>query len=65
MERLLAYGNRSEIRWLFDTYGVDAIRLWLEREGERLLKRRSYELWRVLFDLPVQPKAERRQAWPY
>jgi hypothetical protein len=65
MERLLAFGNRSEIRWLFDTYGADAIRMWLEQDGERLLKRRRYELWRVLFDLPAHQIAEKRQAWPY
>lgn len=65
IERLLAYGDRSEIRWLFDTYGADAIRGWLELDGERLLRRRRYELWRVLFDLPVHQIAEKHQAWPY
>jgi Family of unknown function (DUF6922) len=65
MERLLACGNRSEIRWLFENYGADKIRTWLERDGERLLPRRRYELWRVLFDLPGHQIAERRQAWPY
>jgi hypothetical protein len=65
MERLLAYGNRSEIRWLFDNYGLEEIRHWVKEHGDRLLPRRRYELWRVLFDLPGVPKTERHQVWPY
>ena len=65
MERLLAYGDREEIRWLFNKYGVEDIRDWVQGHGERLLPRRRYELWRVLFDLPGVQKSERRQAWPY
>jgi hypothetical protein len=65
MERLLAYGNRSEIRWLFDNYGVEEIRHWVKEHGERLLPRRRYALWRVLFDLPGNQIAERHHAWPY
>jgi hypothetical protein len=65
IERLLAYGDRAEIRWLVDTYGTGVIRGWLELDGERMLRRRRYELWRVLFDLPVRQIAERHHAWPY
>jgi len=65
MERLLAYGHRSEIRWLFENYCADEIRGWVERNGERLLSRRRYQLWPMLFDLPEHKIAEKRQAWPY
>jgi hypothetical protein len=65
MERLLSYGDRSEIRWLFDRYGVEDIRRWVQEHGIRLLPQRRYELWRVLFDLPGNRIAERHQAWPY
>ncbi len=64
-ERILAYGNRAEVRWLFDVYGIEAIRAWVGRDGERLLPQRRYELWRMLLDIPVRRIAERRQAWPY
>ena len=46
MERLLSYGDRSEIRWLFDRYGVEDIRRWVQEHGIRLLPQRRYELWR-------------------
>jgi Family of unknown function (DUF6922) len=65
MERLLAYGDRVEVRWLFDNYGAENIRHWVQWNGERLLPRRRYELWRVLFDLPGVQKSERLQVWPY
>jgi len=65
IERLLAYGNRAEIRWLFETYGVGRIRTWVEKDGERLLPQRRYELWRILLDIPVLQIAERRPVWPY
>jgi hypothetical protein len=66
IERILAYGDRAEVRWLFETYGLDRVRAWVEQEGTRLLSRRRYQLWTVMFDIPVPDRiAERRQAWPY
>jgi hypothetical protein len=65
MERLLAYGDRSEVRWLFDHYGVENIHHWVQEHGKRLLPRRRYVLWSVLFDLPGQKMSEIRQVWPY
>jgi hypothetical protein len=65
IERILAYGNRVEVRWLFDVYGIETIRAWVERNGERLLPQRRFELWRMLLGIPVLRIAERRQAWPY
>jgi hypothetical protein len=65
IERLLAHGDRSEVRWLFDNYGVEVIRRWVKGHGKRLLPRRRYVLWSVLFDLPGLKISERRQVWPY
>jgi hypothetical protein len=66
IERILAYGNRTEVRWLFETYGHAKVRAWVERDGPRLLPRRRYELWRVMLGIPATGRiAERRQAWPY
>jgi hypothetical protein len=63
IERLLAYGNRAELRWLFETYGQARIRAWVAEMGAYHLPRRRCRLWCVLLDLP-QP--ERRPGiWPY
>ncbi len=64
IERLLAYGNRAEVRWLFDTYGEAALRAWLGRDGRRLLPRRRYALWCVV--LGVSPDTSpRKSVWPH
>ena len=67
IERTLAYGNRVEIRWLFDTYGAAQITAWLARFGAQRLPWRRYNLWCVLLELPpaqrLRPEANR--IWPY
>jgi len=63
IERLLAYGNRAEVRWLFDTYGSERLRQWLAESGPQRLPRRRYNLWCVLLD--ITPETRKRQIWPY
>lgn len=57
IERLLTYGDRSEVRWLFETYGQAKIRGWLSEFGSIRLPRRRYHLWCVLLDQPEQARA--------
>jgi len=33
IERTLAYGDRRELRWLFDRYGKGALREWVQASG--------------------------------
>lgn len=65
IERTLAYGNRQEVRWLFDRYGREAVRAWVQAQGARRLPWRRYNLWCVLLDLPPAQRSERRGLWPY
>ena len=66
IERVLAYGDRRELRWLFDRYGRARIREWVQRDGARLLPRRRDNLWRVLLDLTEDNSGVReRRIWPY
>ncbi|NPV87142.1 MAG: hypothetical protein HPY45_14180 [Anaerolineae bacterium] len=51
IERLLAFGNRTEVRWLFDQYGAETIRRWVEENGSRRLPRNRYHLWCVLLKI--------------
>lgn len=64
IERLLAYGNRAEVRWLYQTYGKDQIRAWVSENGARLLPRLRYNLWCVLFKLQPEVRS-RTQIWPH
>lgn len=67
IERTLAYGNRAELRWLFDTYGADQITAWVQRLGSRRLPWRRYNLWCVLLDLPParRLRPEDQRLWPH
>lgn len=67
IERVLAYGNRRELRWLFDLYGRTRIADWVQRLGARRLSWRRYNLWCVLLDLPSarRPRSEEQQIWPH
>jgi len=48
IERVLAYGDRRELRWLFDYYGRARVTNWVQRMGARWLPWRRYNLWCVL-----------------
>lgn len=67
IERTLAYGNRAEVRWLFQAYGSISIRDWLQRWGARRLPWRRFNLWAVLLDFPPAQRLgpERRGIWPH
>lgn len=52
MERTLAYGQREEIKWLFQHYGVQPVADWIRQAGWRLLPRRRLAFWSAYFDLP-------------
>jgi hypothetical protein len=65
MERTLAYGDRRELRWLFDRYGKRALREWVHSCGARRLPWRRYNLWCVLLKLPPAQRAKRHGVWPH
>ena len=64
IERLLAYGNREEVRWLLKHYGQARLRNWLSEAGTRLLFQRRHRLWCVLLDVPASLR-ETTPIWPY
>ena len=64
IERLLAYGNREEVRWLLKYYGQARIQGWLSGSGKRRLPRRRYRLWCVLLDV-AESLRKPAPIWPY
>lgn len=56
IERILAYGNRAEVRWLLETYGRDQISGWVIQSGMSNLPQRRYHLWCFVFNLPEKNK---------
>ena len=67
IERVLACGDRRELRWLFDQYGRARVSEWLQRLGARRLPWRRYNLWCVLLDLPPARRfrPEGQRIWPH
>ena len=67
IERVLAYGNRVELRWLFDSYGRGRVADWVKQLGARRLPWRRYNLWCVLLDLPParRIRPDRQRIWPH
>ena len=65
IERVLAYGNRRELHWLFALYGRVNITGWVRQWGARRLPWRRYNLWCAFLGLeqPVRPKE--RQLWQH
>jgi len=64
IERLLAFGNREEVRWLLKQYGERRVRGWLSESGARQLPHRRYRMWCVLLDV-AEILREPTPIWPY
>ncbi len=67
VERTLAYGDRQELRWLFQRYGRSRIADWVRRMGWRRLPRRRFNLWCVLLEIedPQVPRRQEQRIWPH
>lgn len=64
IERLLAYGNRDEVRWLLGHYGQARLQHWLSESGTRRLPQRRYRLWCVLLNV-TETLRKPAPIWPY
>jgi hypothetical protein len=51
IERTLRFGNRTEIRWLFDTYTREEISGWVRRWGHYGLPEPHLSFWRLVLDI--------------
>ncbi len=67
IERILTYGNRFELHWLFHYYEIDKIKQWIIDLGDCRLPRRRYNLWCAVFDLSPVEKVNPadHQIWQY
>lgn len=67
IERVLAYGDRRELQWLFNQYDRKQVTNWVQRLGARRLPWRRYNLWCVLLNLPParRLRLQESQIWPY
>ena len=64
IERILAYGNRVEVRWVFDFYGIGQLQKWVIEDGLRLLPKRRYYLWCAVLDL-IPETTQKKSQWAH
>lgn len=66
IERTLAWGNREELRWLFERYGRARVADWVRRMGRRRLPRRQLPFWQLVLEIgDSQMTPSRHGIWPY
>lgn len=63
IERTLAWGERLELRWLFERYGAKRLAEWVRQVGWRCLPRRRFKYWVCFFALTDYWQGER--IWPH
>jgi len=51
IERVLQFGNRIEIRWLFKTYSEKEITNWVRQFGKDKLPQPHRAFWQVVLDV--------------
>jgi len=52
IERVLQWGNRLEIRWLFHVYPPQRVAAWVKRWGKEILPEPHLTFWRLVLDIP-------------
>ena len=67
IERTLAYGDRREVRWLYQRYSRQGIAAWVRERGSRSLSRRRFGYWRTVLDIDeyTRPPNWNHRIWPH
>lgn len=51
IERVLQFGNRAELRWLFKTYSQEQIVEWVKRFGNDKLPQPHRAFWKIILEI--------------
>ena len=51
IERVLQFGNRAEIKWLFTVYSTEQITAWVKHFGKDKLPQPHRTFWQVVLDV--------------
>lgn len=51
IERVLQFGNRAEIRWLFTVYSREQVEKWVKRFGDERLPQPHRTFWKLVLDI--------------
>jgi hypothetical protein len=51
IERVLQFGNRAEVRWMFTTYSQGQITEWVRKFGNEKLPQPHRAFWKIVLDV--------------
>jgi hypothetical protein len=51
IERILQFGNRAELHWLFNTYQQEQITEWVIRFGKDKLPQPHRTFWQIILEI--------------
>jgi hypothetical protein len=51
IERVLQFGNRQEIKWMFYTFSREKVFLWLKQYGNERLPQPHLNFWKIVLEL--------------
>ena len=51
IERVLQFGNRAELRWLFSVYSKEQVTEWVRQFGTEKLPQPHRTFWQVVLDI--------------
>jgi hypothetical protein len=51
IERVLQFGNRAEIRWLFGAYAQEQVSAWVRKFGKDKLPQPHRRFWEIVLDI--------------
>lgn len=51
IERILQFGNRTELRWLFNTYPQEQITEWVIKFANEKLPQPHRTFWKIILDI--------------
>lgn len=51
IERILQFGNRTELRWLFKTYSQEQITDWVKKYANDKLPQPHCAFWKIILEV--------------
>ena len=51
IERVLQFGNRAEIKWLFGVYAQEQVSTWVKKFGKDKLPQPHRRFWEIVLEI--------------
>jgi len=69
MQRILEFGTKGELQWLFDIYATKEVANFVKLNGYRALSCRAFNFWRLVLGVQSYNKPkwlkDKRKIWKF